>query len=461
MKILIIQLAKLGDLIQSIPLINDLNEDYPAAEICLLHSEVFSECANFIRNITPLPVNLDKIIKFEDNAYKLNNSPESASLINFLNESHFDKVINLNSTSVASGLLQKLNTPDKSGFGANNQQNQELLDLLISFMKNRNLSVLNLSDAFRKLHKNNYNQDYWQKDHPLKDSKDIIIQLGSRNSKRNPSLSFFASLSDKLLQNGYNIVFSGVKSESPLADECIKKMNYKSSVKNLTGKTSLSELHYLISQAKLLITGDTGTMHLAGLTNTEILALLGGSAYPFETMVYSSNAKAYLKTDDTCPLYPCPEFYNCSHNYVCTEFQVDRIITLIQSDNLGENAFQTYFDDFGQFLVPQKKEISQNYLLSLIWRIIFAEFITKKPFPIDFYSKRFLMPNDLISDAKNLISREFLLADRLSELTDFNIIAQNFKFLAPALIFNLIHKKKSGLAELLNPDHINLILSTL
>ena len=99
--------------------------------------------------------------------------------------------------------------------------------------------------------------------------------------------SHWAELIDRCLETGWRIVLTGSKEESPVAQKILEKLSEKnpSCLLNCVGTTTLMSLATILSQAKLLVTGDTVAMHLAAAQETPVLALFGASN-PIETGPY-------------------------------------------------------------------------------------------------------------------------------------------------------------------------------
>ncbi|HPK40174.1 MAG TPA: hypothetical protein PKZ69_01005, partial [Candidatus Cloacimonadota bacterium] len=118
MKILIIQLAKMGDLIQSFPLIKALQKGVAKPEIYVLHSEIFSDVLSLIDCVKPLPVNLDLLAAHEDEQFLLKDSDYAEQMFETLKG--FDYVINLNGTALAKAIISRVQSPHKKGFASGN-----------------------------------------------------------------------------------------------------------------------------------------------------------------------------------------------------------------------------------------------------------------------------------------------------------------------------------------------------
>ncbi len=90
----------------------------------------------------------------------------------------------------------------------------------------------------------------------------------------------FAELADKLAAKGVFIVFTGGIADKKVITGIQERMSHKSL--DLTGKSSLIELAALYQEADLVISTDTGPMHIAAAVGTPIVALFGPTA-PWRT----------------------------------------------------------------------------------------------------------------------------------------------------------------------------------
>ena len=95
----------------------------------------------------------------------------------------------------------------------------------------------------------------------------IGFQIGAADVYKMWPIDRFIELAKKINKK---IVVIGVEREYDLAQKIVKECPH---VENLCGKTSIKELPYLIKNLKMLITNDTGNMHLAIALKTPTLSL--------------------------------------------------------------------------------------------------------------------------------------------------------------------------------------------
>ncbi|NOX15266.1 MAG: glycosyltransferase family 9 protein [Epsilonproteobacteria bacterium] len=103
----------------------------------------------------------------------------------------------------------------------------------------------------------------------------IGFQVGASETYRMWPIENYISLAKELLKNGEKILITGVENESVYAEKIIASCDNK--IKNMCGKTSIKELPYLIDNLKILVTSDTGTLHLAIALKTPTISLFSPS----------------------------------------------------------------------------------------------------------------------------------------------------------------------------------------
>ncbi len=120
----------------------------------------------------------------------------------------------------------------------------------------------------------------------------------------------FREVAEKLLTDpSVFIVFFGDQSTAPLVKEISKGLVPR--VINLAGLTSLREVAALISLCSVLLTNDSGPMHIADALGTKIVALFG-STNEIVTGPYR-NGKVIHKHVECSPCYQrtCPIDFRC------------------------------------------------------------------------------------------------------------------------------------------------------
>jgi ADP-heptose:LPS heptosyltransferase len=141
----------------------------------------------------------------------------------------------------------------------------------------------------------------------------VGMQLGASAAKRQWPVESFARTAEFLWERHRLLpVILGSKDELPLAGEFASKVRAPHA--NLAGATNLGELGAAVGSLRLLVTNDTGTMHLAAGLNVPILAIFLATAQPWDTGPYLPGALC-LEPDMDC--HPCPFSHQCAIDFAC------------------------------------------------------------------------------------------------------------------------------------------------
>jgi len=109
----------------------------------------------------------------------------------------------------------------------------------------------------------------------------------------------FRELAECLLRKGFQVVFTGSKEDRPHIDEMAGTLG--SSVMRLDGRTTLKVLAAVYRSASVVVSTDTGPMHLAAAVGTPVVALFGPTA-PWRTGPYGEG-HVVLRAEVSCS--PC------------------------------------------------------------------------------------------------------------------------------------------------------------
>jgi len=106
------------------------------------------------------------------------------------------------------------------------------------------------------------------------------------------------------------ILLFGKEEERPMADEILRHLGERGI--NLMGKTSLLQLPALLERCQLLVTNDTGTMHVAAAVGTRVIALFG-STDPVTTGPWGEGHVIVRKDVSCSPCLKriCPTEHRC------------------------------------------------------------------------------------------------------------------------------------------------------
>ncbi len=378
--ILILNQTRMGDLIQSTPLIAGFRKQYPDAKITLAVNKGFAEFAKKIPCVDDLKV--FDIGQF--NGMDLNKELLWVALYRYLKEvlddlkeGNFDLVVNLSHSVLSAYMIKYLGIPEVRGFLCSDEGNRNTSHPWFQYFftepMNRAYNTFNLVDMFSRGgdvepdHKGvmveTGPEDEQETDQILidngigQDELVIGIQAGSSIADRRWPASKFGQLADSLIEKlGARIVLFGVASESELSDEILSLSSHPDRITNLCGKTSISQLTGMVKRCRYLVTNDTGTMHIAAAVGTPSVGLFFAHAHPYETGPYSEGNIIFRARIECAP---CSYQVHCN-NVVCVEKVLpEHLSAMIEGHvqagkwvvpefmkNLREvDLLETYFDD--------------------------------------------------------------------------------------------------------------------
>jgi len=104
----------------------------------------------------------------------------------------------------------------------------------------------------------------WMKENDLKSNEVIVIHPGASDPAKCWPAVNFASLMDRLSEKyAYKIILIGSSQAVPVAGEILRQTRVSSKSIDLTGKTSLAQMVSLLRHSRLLISNDSGPVHVA------------------------------------------------------------------------------------------------------------------------------------------------------------------------------------------------------
>lgn len=141
----------------------------------------------------------------------------------------------------------------------------------------------------------------------------VCLQLGASDDIRRWPVASFASLGRQIWEKERLCpVLLGSKEEAHLAAEYASLASHP--FISLCGRTDLQELAAALLAGRMLITNDTGTMHLAAGLGVPVLSLFLATAQPFDTGPYLAGS-CCLEPNMDC--HPCAFGTACGHAEAC------------------------------------------------------------------------------------------------------------------------------------------------
>jgi heptosyltransferase-2 len=121
----------------------------------------------------------------------------------------------------------------------------------------------------------------------------------------------FAQLADRLIGGLHaDVLIFGSREERPLAEEIARAMRHTPTV--LAGETSLRQLMAMLAQCRLVMTNDSGPMHLAAALGVPVVAIFGSTDERATGPVGSRTWVVKHSVDcSPCGLRECPIDFRC------------------------------------------------------------------------------------------------------------------------------------------------------
>jgi len=342
-KILIIKPSSLGDVIHALPFLKAVKDAFPDSII----DWVISKSLKDILDGNPL---INELIVIDKDSWKdLGNirrtSKELINLKKTLKRRHYDMVIDLQGL-LRSGIVSLFtSSSQKIGFADAREGSRYLYDRRvpvngITHAVDKNLEV---ARAIQKSQKSKIKSQKSEKiEFPLyidkaarENVKRLLGNIGEKGyivivpsarwvSKRWPEENY-ANLISRIPMP---CIIAGSRSARPVAQR-IYELSQKRPV-DLCGKTNLKELSALISDARMVISGDTGPMHIAVALEVPVVTLFGPTS-PERTGPYGWQKKdniRVIRINASCS--PCRK-KRCKDPFCMTNIMVEMVLEEVNS----------------------------------------------------------------------------------------------------------------------------------
>jgi ADP-heptose:LPS heptosyltransferase len=368
-RILVLQLARLGDLVQTWPLLHRLRHAYPGVRLSLLTDQRLLP----LQGVAPpveehLGFDFVQLAALAERdwpaAYNL-----VAGLLEKLRTRRYDLVFNLNFSRLSLLLTHLLDCPAQGYLpvaGGRDFLRDPWLAFIYSLVHARRFNRFHLTDVFRHLAPAP-GETAPAPDRPATGDQFIALQLATRHPRRTWPLEHFTWLARLLLPRWEGrLLLLGTAAERPLGERLRAALPevLRERVVNLQGRTSLEELAELLGRVQLLVSGDTGTLHLAAGLGVQVVALFLGPAMCFETGPYGSGHYV-LQAEPSChpcaeAASPCPEQVQVCSAMLPPQPVAHLVFSLLEQGAVSANGglpagarlYRSRLEPFGVFYEP-------------------------------------------------------------------------------------------------------------
>lgn len=310
--ILLVNITRLGDMLQATPTIAGLKQENPDCHITVIVEKQFDAVCRslpYIDEVISIDLGMTVRALARERDGIIDAYEYVSDFIEKLRARKYDFCLNMSSSAYTALLINLVEIENCGGWTADEEGyrviNSEWAKLFASsvYHTNRLYNSLNLVDVFRcsadvEQHPNRllFNVDPTCLEYVDKMISDagftakgplICLQAGASQPKRQWATEHFIALVKQLrTELDARIVLTGTNKELHII-EPIKNGANSENVFIAAGKTNIPQLGALLKRSNLLITGDTGTMHISVSVGTPVVSMFLASAFGSETGPYS------------------------------------------------------------------------------------------------------------------------------------------------------------------------------
>ncbi|MCG8699675.1 MAG: glycosyltransferase family 9 protein [Bacteroidales bacterium] len=291
-KFLVVRFSSIGDIVLTTPVIRCLKQQVDEAEVHFLTKEKFKDVVHGNPYI-------DKFHYLDKENY--------VSLIQTLKSEKFDYIIDLHKNLRTKRLQTKLK---RMAFTFDKLNAKKWLT--VRFKMNC-LPDIHIVDRYFKAVKpfsvenDGKGLDFFIDDTAVTNAQKelnalgnyVVIVLGANHTTKQIPIEKIEELCQKIKSK---IVLIGGKKEMPIADQ-ITKSNHE--ILNKTGQFSIHESALAIKMAKVVITPDTGMMHIAAAFQKNILSIWGNTVPKFGMFPYNPGTESKIFEINGLKCRPC------------------------------------------------------------------------------------------------------------------------------------------------------------
>lgn len=332
--ILLVNITRLGDMLQATPTIAGMKEENPECKITVLVEKQFESVCHVIPNIDEV-MSIDLAFTCRALAREQDGIIDAyeylGELVEKLRAEKFDYCLNMSSSAYTAILLNLVGIKNNGGWTSDSEGHRIIesewarLFATSVFHQNRQYNSLNLVDVFRcsadvEQHPRQlliniedgaaeHCDTLLREAHFTNTGPLIAVQAGASQGKRQWDTKKFVQMIDILVkEHNARIVLTGASKESTIIDPIVAGCA-SPNVISVAGKTTVPQLAAMLKKSDILVTGDTGPMHMSVAVGTPVISMFLASAFGFETGPYS---------EDNLVLQPVIGCGPCNPNKPCS-----------------------------------------------------------------------------------------------------------------------------------------------
>ncbi len=344
MNILIVKLSAIGDVIHTLPVLNAIRKHYPDAHITWLMEEAAHDVIKGHKALDRIIVSKRKRwLKGLAGRSCVKNFREVCSFIKELRDTRYDLILDFQALLKSGVLIGLARGGRKIGFDKGMEHQEHSYIFLNECIKPVDMELHALIRGMMLLESIGIQSREVVFNLPVSDrdrdaADDLLMQHGIKTPALlvaiNPMAKWetklwdnlkFSNLADRLIkQANADVIFTGSQEDSEAIEDIIS--NIKAKAANLSGRTDLKTLAALYEKASIVVSTDTGPMHLAAAIGTPVVALFGPTA-PWRTGPFGLGHKIIRANLECSPCFK----RQCNTINCMKQITVDQVFDAVMS----------------------------------------------------------------------------------------------------------------------------------
>ncbi|WP_173050217.1 glycosyltransferase family 9 protein [Nitrospira sp. KM1] len=358
-QVLILNIARMGDVVQTMPLINRLHHEWPGVAIDLIVDRRVAPAASLLpglRRVLSRDLSERTSKGSEDTSEDLQSSAGLAAWLQALKARGYDRVINLTFTRRSGQLASLVVAPDTRGVISVNGisvLNNPWFAYCVDMHRSRRLNRFHIADLLAlggsgpgpwmpirlsvPLWAESWADQFFESlghRHTV-----IAVQIGASHGRKTwrPE-NFGRTLAAISRQADAAFVLIGTAGETEPAAHALAAYHAAGGTQplhNAIGRTDIPQLAALLRRSRFLLTNDTGPMHVAAGVGTPVINLSLGHVDFHETGPHGPG-HWIIQPDIACA--PCDIEQTCVH-HVCKDQIIPEQVAALSLHALGLRSF--------------------------------------------------------------------------------------------------------------------------
>lgn len=353
--VLVLQMRRMGDVILSYPMLRDLSKIYLNHPLAVVGQPVFTQAlSSLCPDITFLP----------------------PAALSQLQQASYEAIINLGGETASALFTARASAQLKLGkiqTGATSRINGFWHLYRESLAFNNRHNIFHWADLFRLDLPQTATETQPSPVLPV-NSKRIGLFIGASEPVKRPDPKFWATLCKRIVDLGYKPILLGGQAEKGAGKQIIQ---LGAPAIDFIGKTSVLQLGGILKTLDLLVTPDTGPMHLADLLGVRVLNLSMGNVNAHETGPYGCGQRILRASMSCVGCWQCKRGFPVCKSRFTPASVAGFISALLLNQSppaqAGLELLATTRDDIGLHKLNGAPR-NLNFLLNEFWKVAFLYF---------------------------------------------------------------------------------------